>query len=595
MAQQDHSPSPHTSRFPRQAFYILGNEAAERYSYYGMKGILALYITNVLLMSRDQATQIIHIFTFVNYFMPLIGAYVSDRWWGRYRTILWISLFYCAGHAVLAFGDAFPTLEAKTYCLYAGLALIAFGSGGIKPCVSAFMGDQFKPEQHHLLPRAYAAFYWAINLGSTAAFLTIPYLRKTWGYAWAFGVPGVAMALATFVFWLGTKYYHKVPPARQTRTAGFFHVFLYALRHQHERQPGESFWEPARKQFRPEEVDAAASVGPILRIFALAPVFWALFDQTFSTWVLQGEQMRPAYLTRPHLDARSLANPELLWARLDQRTNQFDQLLWQRIPEDLRHEIQETFRTHRPALAETLARALNDVISGPSLFDPAVFDTNRLTPEIRLALRHGEDPARVARLNRLLLEEAYPQAVVKAYRIGPEEMLSANPILVMILVPLMSLGLYPLLGRLATPLRRMSAGMFLAASSFVIVAWLQKRIDAGEELSVLWQLLPYTVLTIAEVLFSTTGLEFAFREAAASMKSTIMGFWTLTVAVGNLFVTLVTGLAGAVLGRTSSSSEVAVSPEMFLFYAGLTFLVAIAFSIISNFYQYRDPQAALGR
>ncbi|MCB1127149.1 MAG: MFS transporter, partial [Verrucomicrobiae bacterium] len=130
-----------TGRFPSQVRFILGNEAAERYSFYGVKGILALYITNTLLMSEDAATNIIHLFTFVNYFMPLLGAWVSDRHWGRYRTILWVSLSYCAGHGMLACGDAFASIPGKTWCLGIGLGLIAFGSGGIKPCVSAFMGD----------------------------------------------------------------------------------------------------------------------------------------------------------------------------------------------------------------------------------------------------------------------------------------------------------------------------------------------------------------------------------------------------------------------------------------------------------------------
>jgi POT family proton-dependent oligopeptide transporter len=75
----------------------------------------------------------------------------------------------------------------KVLALYIGLRLIAFGSGGIKPCVSAFMGDQFRPEQSHLLQKAYGAFYWSINLGSFFSFLVIPFIRKQWGYSWAFG------------------------------------------------------------------------------------------------------------------------------------------------------------------------------------------------------------------------------------------------------------------------------------------------------------------------------------------------------------------------------------------------------------------------
>src|SRR5258708_6582 len=120
----------------------------------------------------------------------------SLRYWGRYHTILWISLSYCLGHGILATSDLIPTIHGKGYALYAGLALIAFGSGGIKPCVSAFMGDQFGPDQKHLLRKAYAAFYWSINFGSFFSFLVIPFVRKHWGYSWAFGVPGIAMAIA---------------------------------------------------------------------------------------------------------------------------------------------------------------------------------------------------------------------------------------------------------------------------------------------------------------------------------------------------------------------------------------------------------------
>jgi POT family proton-dependent oligopeptide transporter len=468
------------NRWPPQVRFILGNEAAERFSYYGMKGILALYITTTLMKSQDDATNIIHLFGFANYFMPLLGAWVSDRFWGRYKTILWISLSYCVGHGVLACSDRIGTVDGKVICLYLGLGLIAFGSGGIKPCVSAFMGDQFRPEQRHLLQKAYAAFYWSINLGSTASFILIPWIKDNHGYGWAFAVPGIAMAVATLIFWLGTPHYVRVPPSAQTKSAGFFKVFWFALRNRSLRQPGQGFWDVPRRRFTDSEVDAAKSLGPILSIFALVPIFWSLFDQTFSTWVLQGGKMVPYFI--------------------------------------------------------------------------------------------GE------------------------YKIGPEQMLAANPILVMIFIPIMTLLVYPWLGRFATPLRRMSYGMFLAAASFVIVAMLQTRIDGGAKLSVLWQIAPYIVITMAEVLVSTTGLEFAFREAAPSMKSTIMGFWNLTIAFGNLFVSVITWLARRIVGDAGGTPhDVSVTPKIFLFYAALTFLIAILFSVVATFYRYRDEAAARGQ
>src|SRR5437868_12176621 len=120
----DSPTSVQDNRWPPQIKYIVGNEAAERFSYYGMKSILSLYITVSLLQTDDRATTIIHLFGFVNYFMPLFGAWVSDRVWGRYNTILWVSLFYCAGHGVLATSDLFSTVDAKLICLYVGLGLI---------------------------------------------------------------------------------------------------------------------------------------------------------------------------------------------------------------------------------------------------------------------------------------------------------------------------------------------------------------------------------------------------------------------------------------------------------------------------------------
>jgi POT family proton-dependent oligopeptide transporter len=469
------------NRWPPQIKYIVGNEACERFSYYGMRSILAGYIAGEVArgglgQDTDTATSIIHTFIFANYFMPLFGAWLSDRIIGRYHTILWVSLFYCAGHGVLACSDFAGGVHGKLLCLFTGLSLIAFGSGGIKPCVSAFVGDQFRPDQSHLLQKAYGAFYWAINFGSFFSFLVIPWVKNHHGYSLAFAVPGVLMGLATLIFWLGTKHYVRVPPSRETKSAGFMKVFCYALAGGN-RQPGLSFWDRARGRFTEGEVEAAKSVGPILSIFALIPIFWALFDQTSSTWVMQGQRMLP--------------------------------------------------------------------------------------------------------FNLFGLE------------IGAEQMQSANPALVMILVPLLTLVVYPRLGRFASPLRRMSLGMFLASLSYVVVAMLQTRVEANAQLSVAWQTLPYIVLTTAEVLVSTTGLEFAFTQAAPEMKSIIMSFWLLTVAFGNLLVTAITKLLpGAAAGAAHAAS---VSTGRFYLYAGLTFVVAILFSLIAARYRYRDEAAAHGK
>ena len=173
------------------------------------------------------------------------------------------------------------------------------------------------------------------------------------------------------------------------------------------------------------------------------------------------------------------------------------------------------------------------------------------------------------------------------FSVGAEEMQSANPLLVMILVPLLTLGLYPRLGKLATPLKRMSFGLFLTAASYVIVALLQKQIEAGIHLSVAWQTAPYIVLTTAEVLVSTTGLEFAFTQAAPEMKSTIMSFWLLTVSFGDLLVAAIT----KVFSSGGPGAHASVSASRFMLYAALTFGVAILFSLVAAGYRSREEQS----
>jgi POT family proton-dependent oligopeptide transporter len=175
------------------------------------------------------------------------------------------------------------------------------------------------------------------------------------------------------------------------------------------------------------------------------------------------------------------------------------------------------------------------------------------------------------------------------WSIGAEEMQSMNPLIVMILVPLFTLAIYPCIGRLAAPLNRMTMGMFLAAGSYFVVAALQQRIEQGVQLSVLWQTVPYLILTAAEVLVSTTGLEFAFREAAPEMKSLVMGFWLVAIAFGDLFVAILTKLL------SNSTGNSAVTSTRFLQYSGLTFVVAILFTVVAAFYKYRDPEAAKGK
>ena len=171
-----HSPAP----LPRQIPYIIVTEGCERFSFYGMRNILTPFLVSTLLLFLPQgeralaAKDVFHTFVIGVYFFPLLGGWIADRFWGKYHTILWLSLVYVAGHGGLALFDD------NRNGFYAGLFLIALGSGGIKPLVSAFVGDQFDATNKHRAKLVYDGFYWIINFGSFFASLLMPIFCATW-------------------------------------------------------------------------------------------------------------------------------------------------------------------------------------------------------------------------------------------------------------------------------------------------------------------------------------------------------------------------------------------------------------------------------
>ena len=247
--------------------YIIGNEAAERFSFYGMKAVLTIFMVKYLWLmdgpngaplTETEATERYHWFNGMVYLTPFLGAFLADFFFGKYRIIIWLSLVYCLGHGALAVMGYGGRSEAW---LSLGLWLIIFGSGGIKPCVSAHVGDQFGKQNQHLLTRIFNWFYFSINLGAFLSSLLTPWLLEWYGPHWAFGVPGVLMLIATICFWAGRHKFVHIPP----KGPGFI-----------------------------EELTSTEGIIALLKLFIIyifVAVFWALFDQTGSSWVLQAEDM----------------------------------------------------------------------------------------------------------------------------------------------------------------------------------------------------------------------------------------------------------------------------------------------------------------
>ena len=273
-----------TKGFPSGISYIIGNEAAERFSFYGMKTILAVFMTNYLVnengdldpMSEGQATVWVHAFVTAVYFTPLLGSFLADAIWGKYKTIIYLSVIYCLGHLSLA-------IDESRYGLMIGLSLIAIGAGGIKGCVSAHVGDQFCKENSNLLEKVYGWFYLSINLGAFISTILTPWLLKNHGPGIAFGVPGILMFIATLVFWCGRNDFAHIAPRGREFISETFFCFRFKNN---------------------EQIDGYLSYGRYVL---------GTFDQTASKWVFQAENMDRQFLGVEWLPSQIQAvNPALI-------------------------------------------------------------------------------------------------------------------------------------------------------------------------------------------------------------------------------------------------------------------------------------------
>ncbi|KAM9851239.1 solute carrier family 15 member 1-like [Aulostomus maculatus] len=300
--------------YPISIFFIVVNEFCERFSYYGMRAVLVLYFKYFLSWSDDLATSIYHTFVALCYLTPILGAIVADSWLGKFKTIIYLSIVYAIGQVAMAVSAVHDITDTNkdgkpddmtfhVVMAMVGLFLIALGTGGIKPCVAAFGGDQFKDHQENQRRTFFSIFYLCINGGSLLSTIITPILRaqecgihsKQSCYPLAFGVPAALMVVALVVFIVGSGLYYKAEPQGNImldvcKCIGF--ALKNRYRHRSKRFPKRQHW----MDWADEKYDKLliAQIKMVLRVLFLyipLPMFWTLFDQKGSRWTLQATTM----------------------------------------------------------------------------------------------------------------------------------------------------------------------------------------------------------------------------------------------------------------------------------------------------------------
>ena len=521
--------------FPSTVWAILITETAERFAYYGFRAILILYLTEQLRYEDETAICYFAYMTSLAYTTPIVGAVLSDAYMGKYRTIAVFVWIYSLGLIMLAFsayGLLSENYKQERKLSLVSLVLICIGTGGIKPCVSPFGADQLLYDssadeeegdgkgsslstdvsntagysglatspslsnnihdahdhddssddfyssspssqdvissREGLAQKFFAWYYVGINIGSLASFLIIPVIKAQYGFGTAFVVPAIFIVVALMVFCSKSHEYIIFTPTRQprgeTRTGltNVLRVYYYFLKRKcsgrfyfrraydvaatssvhsvssNDKEDILSQQSPHVNGISQEQYRDAVEVLRIFPVLALYCLFWMLYDQQGSVWVLQAKHM------------------------------------------DL----------------------------------------------------HG---------------------------IQPEQLGIVNPLLITFLVPVFDSHIYPLCRRYGVStdhLSRIGTGIILCSVSFFMSGLLERSVDiayhgkdydegsaeddgddhnsTGTKLNVLWQLPQIFVLSMAEILVSVTGLEFAYTFSPSSMKSVVMAALLLTTAIGDM-------------------------------------------------------------
>lgn len=287
---------------PWAVLCILACEACERFCYYSVRAVLVLLLQD-LGYSKATSVSLNSFWISLCYISPLFGAILSDSRWGRFHTILRFSLLYVAGMVLLALGGALRVAPL----VFAGLSLVALGTGGIKPSVGPFGADQLAPPGGELSAAAstsyFFAFYFCINIGSLGAYFFTPLVRASFGFGGALTAPAVAMVASLLIFLLPWRGYARVAPQGSALLAVWATARAACQRRRRGAEPpgGGSGGAPTTGTWLDAAAGApgvgagdvvnAAALWRMLPLLSMLPFFWAVFDAHSSVWLLQAEAM----------------------------------------------------------------------------------------------------------------------------------------------------------------------------------------------------------------------------------------------------------------------------------------------------------------
>uniref|UniRef100_A0A3Q3EWY3 Solute carrier family 15 member 1b n=1 Tax=Labrus bergylta TaxID=56723 RepID=A0A3Q3EWY3_9LABR len=638
--------------YPISIFFIVVNEFCERFSYYGMRAVLVLYFKYFLKWDDDLATTIYHTFVAFCYLTPILGAIIADSWLGKFKTIVYLSIVYTLGQIVMAISaihditdtnkDGIPeNMSFHVALSMVGLSLIALGTGGIKPCVAAFGGDQFQDHQEKQRSTFFSIFYLSINAGSLLSTIITPMLRaqecgiysQQKCYPLAFGVPAALMVVALIVFIIGSGMYNKTAPqgnilVKVCKCIAF--AIRNRYRHRYSQFSQRTHWmDWADEKYDKLLIAQVKMVVKVLFLYIPLPMFWALFDQQGSRWTLQATTMDGDFgLLTIQPDQMQTVNPILILVLVPI----MDSVIYPLISKcklnftPLKKMTVGMFLAALAFIAAALVQLQIDV-SVTNIKKLTMGQLVKPNSPTHILIYFPENPAAVP-IRHWSPGKDHQHAGQTGGRLSWRLKFSLQPftvltyLIVCVLFHRFFNGYSSILnittGTLdfgSTVKNKMStyanvphgeakfhikdnAGnqcdysltlgfgssyTLLIPSTFKFGTNCEKSINTALDIKpnsfhMAWQIPQYFLITAGEVVFSVTGLEFSYSQAPSNMKSVLQAGWLLTVAVGNIIVLIV--------------AEAAKLPDQwaeYILFASLLLLVDFLFAFMAYFYTYIDP------
>lgn len=505
-------PKQTISKHPKGLKYLFFTEMWERFGYYLMLGIFALYLIDGegMNMSSSEASDIVGTYLGLVYLTPFLGGLIADKLLGYRKSILLGGILMSAGYCTLA-------IPGST-TMWIALLLIIVGNGFFKPNISTLVGNIYQDERYKDNKDAgYSIFYMGINIGAFICNFVAAYMRNAYGWGYAFLAAGIGMLIGVIIFLIGTRHIKigDVIQKDDKSTSDIYKVLLYVFAPAIACGaiawfiPGNIFGTDANDAFLFGCIPVIIFYGSLLfrapknerqqikallTIFTIMIVFWMVFKQNATTLTFFAKDY-----TERSISSKTADLPVIKY-----------------MSEDAVYEKKEG------TLLDNKMRAVTDkngeVVKGETY--PSYFQN---VPKDKLP-KEGE----------------------KVNLISTELFQSINPAFIVLLTPLV-LNFFFLLrkkrGKEPSTPAKMGWGLFITGlSSFVMVGAVLFTDIYTDKVSALWLIGTYGVITVGELLISPIGLSLTSKVSPKNITSFMMGGWFLSTSIGNKLSGMVAGI-----------------------------------------------------